>query len=93
METALLGRPSRVRANTGTKQPNGVPAGTWKATCSTPLQHSAAATRTFSAGLPPTTTSMGVRPTPVPHSVTVSPAAASALRLAAGKDSGAVSLE
>src|ERR1035438_1850141 len=93
MGTALRGRPSGARASTGTKQPGGAPAGTRNSICSTPLQQTAAAARTLAPGVPPTRRAIAASPTPVPHSVTVSPGAASGLRLAAGSASGAVSLE
>src|ERR1039458_6909329 len=93
MGTALLGRPSGVRACTGTKQPGGAPAGTRNSICSTPLQQTAPVARTPSAGLPPPTRPNAASPKPVPHSVTVSPGAASGLCFAAGSASGAVSLE
>ena len=89
----MLGRPSRVRACTGTKHPSGESAGTRNAICSTPLQQAALLVRTSSAGLPPTNSSSAVSPRPVPQSVTVSPGAASGLRFASGIASGAVALE
>src|ERR1019366_2189896 len=89
----LLGRPSRVRACTGTKHPNGASAGTRNAICSTPLQQADPLARTSSAGLPPTNRSSAVSPRPVPQRATVPPGAASGLPFAAGSASGAVSLE